>query len=361
MNLEDRINAFVKLGIKLKEFTHIFYDDAGSEFQKILSQALIKNAWFTKENQLMALSAIAEMLDEKKLRQWISSYSSLRAPGEIPDKPNSIPQTIGVIMAGNIPAVGFHDLLCVLITGNILTAKCSSGDKTLMQWIAKLLVEIEPGFKDKIFFVERIAGVDAVIATGSNNSARYFEYYFSKYPHIIRKNRNAVAVFSGNETEEELKVSGKDIFSYFGLGCRNVSKLYVPKDYHFDLFFGSLLPYSGITQHNKYMNNFDYHHAVYLLNGIKFLTNNFLIIKEDKMISTPVSVLNYEFYTDVPSLKKELEDKKENIQCIVSNYAEIENTVPLGKAQQPELRDYADGVDTIKFLTDTDHGQECGE
>ena len=326
MNLESRIKAFVSLGTKLKEFTHTFYDDENSEFQKILSQALIYNPWFTTENQLMALSAIAEMLDSEKLQQWISTSSLPRR-----DKPQTLnPKRVGVIMAGNIPAVGFHDLLCVLITGNILIAKCSSDDKILIQWISKLLVETEPAFKDRIFFVERMTDMDAVIATGSNNSARYFEYYFSKYPHIIRKNRNAVAVFSGNETEEELKISGKDIFSYFGLGCRNVSKLYAPKGYDFGLFFRSIESYSAIMQHNKYMNNFDYHHAVYLLNDIKFLTNNFLIIKEDKAILTPVSVLNYEFYLDFKSLKKELNSHNGKIQCVVSNHNEIENAIPFG-------------------------------
>ncbi|MEP7171115.1 MAG: acyl-CoA reductase [Bacteroidota bacterium] len=351
MDLEERIKAVARLGIKLKEFTHTFYDDENSEFQKILSQALINNAWFTKENQLMVLSAIAEMLDAQKIQQWIST-SNLPVPiqSEKPKIPN--PKRVGVIMAGNIPAVGFHDLLCVLITGNILIAKCSSEDKILLQWISKLLIEIEPAFKDKIFFVERMAEMDAVIATGSNNSARYFEYYFSKYPHIIRKNRNAVAVFSGNETEEELKISGKDIFSYFGLGCRNVSKLYVPKGYDFGLFFRSIESYSDIMQHNKYMNNFDYHHAVYLLNDIKFLTNNFLIVKEDKAIATPVSVLNYEFYDDIESLKKELENQREKIQCVVSNNIGIKDAIPFAKAQQPELWDYADGVDTIKFLSE---------
>ncbi|MEO5570040.1 MAG: acyl-CoA reductase [Bacteroidia bacterium] len=343
MNLEQRIDAFVKLGLRLKEFTHTFYDDDNSEFQKVLASALIHNKWFTKANQLMALNALTEMLDEKKLHQWISTINFKLQ--------TSNPKKIGVIMAGNFPAVGFHDLLCVLITGNILIAKCSSEDKILLPWISKLVIEIEPAFEDRIFFVERMVEMDAVIATGSNNSARYFEYYFSKYPHIIRKNRNAVAVISGNESEEELKNFGKDIFSYFGLGCRNVSKLYVPKGYDFGLFFRSIESYSKIMQHNKYMNNFDYYHAVYLLNDIKFLTNNFLIIKEDKAISTPVSVLNYEFYNDMQSLEKELENQIEKIQCIVSNNAEIQHVVPFGKAQQPELCDYADGVDTLKFLS----------
>jgi hypothetical protein len=342
MNLEQRIEAFVKLGYKLKEFTHIFYDDTNSGFQKILSEAFNHNPWFTKENQVMALHEIAEMLDEKKIKQWIS-ISNLEPPLS--------KKQVGVIMAGNIPAVGFHDFLCVLISGNILKAKCSTDDKILLAWISKLLIEINPRFQSQINFIERIEGVDAVIATGSNNSSRYFEYYFSRYPHVIRKNRNAVAVISGNETEEELTNLGKDIFSYFGLGCRNVSKMYIPKEYNLEMFFRSMESYSLIMQHNKYMNNFDYHHAIYLLNNIKFLTNNFLIVKEDKGIATPVSVLNYEYYNDLQSLKTELKNQTEKIQCIVSNNPEIENAVPFGKAQQPELWDYADGVDTLKFLS----------
>ncbi len=342
MRLEDRINAFVRLGLRIKEIMHSFYDDADSEFQRVLSQALVYNPWFTKENQIMALSSFAEMLDEKKLEKWLSTLSF---------KVQTLnPKQIGVIMAGNIPAVGFHDFLCVLITGNILKAKCASDDKILLPWFSKLLIETEPRFRDKIFFVYKIENVEAVIATGSNNSARYFEYYFSKYPHIIRKNRNAVAVISGGETEGELTALGKDIFSYFGLGCRNVSKMYLPKGYDINLFFHAVQSFSDVMQHNKYMNNFDYHQALYLLNNEKFLTNNFLIIREDKMIATPVSVLNYEHYNDLQSLKMELENQKEKIQCIVSNHPEIENAIPFGKAQHPELWDYADGIDTIDFL-----------
>ena len=344
MNLEQRKAAFVKLGLRLKEFTGTFYDDENSEFQKILSQALINNPWFSRENQFMALRAIVEMLDPQKLQQWI-------ATSNIPPQ-TSNPKQIGVIMAGNIPAVGFHDMLTVLITGNILKAKCSSDDKILLPWISELLFEIEPSFRDAVFFVDRIKDVDAVIATGSNNSSRYFDYYFSKYPNIIRKNRNAVAVLTGNETAEELTALGKDIFSYFGLGCRNVSKMYVPANYNFDVFFRSIEQYSEVMQHNKYMNNFDYNHSVYLLNDIKFLTNNFLIVKQDNAIPTPVSILNYEFYDDLNTLQAELDQQNEKIQCVVSGLNEIKNVVPFGKAQYPELWDYADGVDTIKFLSE---------
>ncbi|MFI5220525.1 MAG: acyl-CoA reductase [Bacteroidia bacterium] len=345
MTIQQRIDAFVKLGNTLTDLSCSNFDDENHPFQKVLQQAHRENAWFTKENQLMALRAIAGMLLKNKLNEWTNHYPGLRTP-------NSKLQTIGLILAGNIPAVGFHDLLCVLISGNHAAIKCSSDDKVLLKWLADELMKTEPAFSNAISFVERMTDVDAVIATGSDNSARYFEYYFSKYPHIIRKNRNAVAVLNGDETDVDLKNLGIDIFSFFGLGCRNVSKLYVPENYDFQNFFKAVESFSTVMNHNKYMNNYDYHHAVFLLNHVKFLTNNFLIVKEDKPISTPVSVLNYEFYKDVNALKKELNEKKEKIQCIVTAKKEIENAVPFGKAQQPELWDYADGMDTMKFLLD---------
>lgn len=343
MTLQHRIEVFAKLGKTLSGLCNSNFDDENHPFQKLLSQAKIENAWFTKENQLMALKAIAEMLSEEKLLKWISEY-----PGFKSQTSNS--KRVGLILAGNIPAVGFHDLLCVLISGNHAVIKCSSDDKVLLKWLTDELIKIESAFSNSISFVERMTGSDAVIATGSNNSARYFDYYFSKIPRIIRRNRNAVAVLSGNETDDELKNLGRDIFSYFGLGCRNVSKLFVPVNYDFQSFFKAVESFSEVMQHNKYMNNYDYHHAIFLLNQVKFLTNNFLIIKEDKPISTPVSVLNYEFYKDDTALKKELNEKKEEIQCIVTAKKEVENAVTFGKAQHPQLWDYADGVDTMEFL-----------
>lgn len=343
MNLENRLIAFEKLGVLLKEFTNSYYDDESSGFQKVLGSACIANQWFTKENQLSALKAIATMLEKENLQAWVSRYKKL-------NHENATSKTVGFILAGNIPAVGFHDLLCALIAGHSVKAKCSSDDKILLPWIFNLLTDTDESFQQKIMFVDKLTGMDAVIATGSDNSARYFEYYFGKYPHIIRKNRNAVAVLTGNETAEELQRLGKDIFSYFGLGCRNVSKLYVPRNYTFDFFFESMQPFAGVMQHNKYMNNHDYHSAIFLMNGIKFLTNNFLIIKEDKTIATPVSVLNFEYYDDTNWLQQELETQKEKIQCVVANNGNIKNAVAFGETQQPQLWDYADGVDTIEFL-----------
>ena len=257
-------------------------------------------------------------------------------------------------MAGNIPMVGFHDALCVLMSGNNLIAKLSKDDALLLPYLLKWLIEIEPAFKPQINFVERIERPDAVIATGSNNSARYFDYYFGKYPHIIRKNRNSAAIITGDETGDDLKYLGNDLFTYFGLGCRNVSKLFVPKEYNFNLFYQSIESFSAVMNHNKYMNNYDYNHAVYLLNGEKFLTNNFLIIRQSQALATPVSVLNYEYYTNLNDLDAKLKSAENDLQCITVAGKPWKNssvkTIPFGTSQTPSLTEYADNIDTLQFL-----------
>jgi len=249
-------------------------------------------------------------------------------------------------MAGNIPLVGFHDFLSVLITGNKVLAKLSSNDTVLLPFLAKKLIEIEPGFAELIEFTEeRLSNFDAVIATGSNNTARYFEYYFGKYPSIIRKNRNSVAILTGNETPEQLDALAEDIFRYFGLGCRNVSKLFLPKDYNFDPFFNAMYGWKEIINNNKYINNYDYNKAVYLMSNIELLDNEFLLLKEDNGFSSPISVVFYQYYESEDELRKYLSENKEHIQAIVS-----EKDIPFGAAQKPQLWDYADGVDTVSFL-----------
>jgi len=272
------------------------------------------------------------------MNRWLQPYEGLL-------KKNHPPKIIGIINAGNIPLVGFHDFLCVILSGNKYLGKNSSDDPYLMPFVTEKLLHIEPKLEGRISFTERLAGFDAVIATGSNNSARYFEYYFGKYPHIIRMNRNAVAVLKGDETEEDFKNLGRDIFQYFGLGCRNVSKLFIPKNYELKKIFEGIESCSCVSQHNKYMNNHDYNNAVYLLKKINFLDNGFLLLKEDEAIASPISVLYYEFYDDMKSLKQKLETEKEKIQCIAGK-----DFIPFGKAQQPQLWDYADGVDTMNFL-----------
>ena len=298
-------------------------------------------------------------------------------------------------MAGNIPLVGFHDFLCVLMSGNIFIGKLSSDDKFLLPAVSEILCEIEPEFKSQISphrvtesvfhrtnlsaqsdgvrhsaDKSPIKSADAFISTGSNNSTRYFEYYFGKYPHIIRKNRNAVAMIDGNETTEDLINLGKDIFQYFGLGCRSVSKIFIPQDYDLDKFFSAIVDYGDVIHHNKYYNNYIYYRTIYLLNKEKFLDNNFLMLKEDDRIASPVATLYYERYKSKEELFQKIEDQKENIQCIVSTSplflslygeglvrkhsrgspADSFGGVRHGQTQSPELWDYADGVDTMKFL-----------
>lgn len=258
-------------------------------------------------------------------------------------------------MPSNIPLAGFHDFFCVLLSGNIFVGKCSVQDKILLPAISKMLTDIDPLFKKYIFFVEnKLEKIDAVIATGSNNSARYFEYYFGKYPHIIRKNRNSVALLTSNETEEELTLLANDIFRYFGLGCRNVSKIFIPLNYDFKIFFNAIFGWNNIIHHNKYANNYSYNKAVYLMNKIKIWDNGFLLMKEDVDLSSPVAVLYYEYYQDKKQLNDRLTGNKENIQCIVSNekipLPLEEARVRYGKGQHPELWDFSDRVDTMEFL-----------
>ncbi len=352
MTIDKRINTFVQLGLFLQQFSEekLQKDDAlnatyYSDFEQLIKTVYIHNPWFTEDNVRSAIKAIADSLIQTQLIDWISIYIK-----EL--EKNKKPQRVAVIMAGNIPMVGFHDMLCVLISGNIFVGKLSSDDKFLLPFISKIIIAIEPEFADYIEFTEgQLKNMNAVIATGSNNSARYFEYYFGKYPNIIRKNRNSTAVLTGAENVNELRLLGKDIFQYFGLGCRNVSKLFVPKDYTFDTFYESIFEYQNIINNNKYGNNYDYNRTVYLMsNNPSLLDNNFLLLKEDVSYSSPIGVLFYEFYDDKETLNKHLENDKEHIQCIVSNDQNIKNSIGFGEAQCPKLTDYADGVNTMKFL-----------
>jgi hypothetical protein len=353
MTIDNRIKAFVTLGTFLKQFSQqekkqtnnplneAFYNN----FNELIKSVHFHNGWFTEDNVRNAVDTIASSLNQESLTNWLSRYIK-----NIPDKKQA--KNVAVIMAGNIPMVGFHDMLCVLLSGNKFTGKLSSDDKLLLPALSKILIAIAPEFANYIEFTEgQLKNIDAVIATGSNNSARYFEYYFGKYPHIIRKNRNSVAVLSGTETADELRFLGKDIFQYFGLGCRNVSKLFVPTGYKFDTFYESIFEFQFIVNNNKYGNNYDYNRTVYLMsNHPSLLDNNFLLLKEDTGYSSPIGVLFYEFYDDISVLNTKLKNDQELIQCIVSNAFEIKNKIPFGEAQCPKLLDYADGVDTMSFL-----------
>ncbi|TMM57469.1 acyl-CoA reductase [Maribacter algarum] len=337
--------AFVKLGTFFREFCN--GNISGSEWHKTFTEviALAKhhNGWFTEENIHYALMGWGELLTDEKLSAWLSNYSV-----EVNKS-----KTVAIIMAGNIPLVGFHDFLSVLITGNAVLAKLSSNDKTLFPLIAKYLMEIEPSLKGKITFTEeKLENFDAVIATGSNNTARYFEHYFSKGPNIIRRNRNSIAVLTGNETPQELAALGEDIFRYYGLGCRSVSKLFVPQEYDFDVFFEAIYEFNPIIQQAKYANNYDYNKAVYLMSDFKILENGFLMLKEDSSYSSPIASVFYETYNSSEELKRKLNIEAEKIQCIVAK-GFVEGEISFGQTQRPELKDYADGIDTVDFLLKT--------
>jgi hypothetical protein len=289
-----------------------------------------------------ALAYWAYELNQDKLTTWLDKYN-------IPESLN--PKKIGVIMAGNIPMVGFHDLICVFLSGNQFNGKLSSDDQILIPHLIEVLGKIAPYVKNQILFSEQfLKNMDAYIGTGSNNSARYFEYYFRDKPHIIRSNRNGIAILTGTETKEDFEKLGEDIFRYFGLGCRNVSKLFVPQGYNFNSFFECIYPFFEMVNHNKYGNNYEYNRTVYLMGNEKLLDNNFLIIKEDKNFSSPIAVLFYEYYSDVQSLNYYLKENTNLLQCIVSNSSEIENAIPPGNSQNPALYEYADAFDTMRFL-----------
>lgn len=302
------------------------------------------NPWFTPESVMQAIKAIGSILNEHDLTAWLNRY---------PDAGNGQGRRVGLILAGNIPLVGFHDVLCVIATGNKALIKASAQDSRLIRQVLQLLVDIEPAFADSFSFVDRLENFDAVIATGSNNSSRYFEYYFGKVPNIIRKNRNSVAVLSGAETDEQLHRIGHDIFDYFGLGCRNVSKLYVPEGYEFRIFFEAIESYKAIIHHHKYNNNYDYNKSIYLVNRNEHLDNGFLLLKQDENLASPLAVLFFEYYSTVSAINERLAIEKENMQCVVSALplTGVNQLVDFGQSQQPALWDYADGIDTMEFLS----------
>ncbi|MGE0088969.1 MAG: acyl-CoA reductase [Bacteroidales bacterium] len=345
MKLEERITAFTRLGDFLRGFSE--YKNVDNDYYKTLSEIVLNdhlyNPWFTEENINKAIKAIGNSLHESTINKWLLNYPELNIEKE--------PKRIGVVTAGNLPLVGFHDFISVLISGNIFIGKLSSKDNRLLKFIADYLIDTNAEFKNRIFFEEnQLTGFDAIIATGSNNTSRYFEYYFGKYPHIIRHNRNSIAVITGSESNEQISLLADDIFQYFGLGCRNVSKLFVPEGYNFDQFFENINHYQYLYQHNKYANNHDYNRSVYLMNRTPHLDSGFVLLKEDIQMTSPIAVLYYEFYKNIDRINQYIELNKDQIQCVVSESGQIKNAIPFGNAQQPELWDYSDNVDTIKFL-----------
>jgi hypothetical protein len=341
---QDRFQAVVELGNTFQSFitenkANTGFSEAFKPLENLITLAGHKNGWFTRENVLHALEQWVALLRTSTLEQWMSGYS----------KPSKTPKVF-IIMAGNIPLVGFHDYLTAYLAGANIIIKASSNDKILLPWMIDFLNSKTGEPIQNIQIVEQFKGeYDGLIATGSDNTARYFEHYFGSKPHIIRKNRSSIGVLTGHETPEMLRALGEDVFRYYGLGCRSVSKLYVPKGYDFDLFFNAIYDYKDHIHYEKYSNNYDYNKAVYLMSGFKIIDNGFLILKEDLSFSSPIGSLFYETYDNLENLNKLIDINKEFIQCVVGP-SEINGAMAFGETQKPSLSDYADGVDTMKFI-----------
>ncbi len=337
MTLNERIEALVKFGESI--------NTGSDEYKKVRKNAYLHNKWFTKKNIDKAINAIkSEFLDREKIENWISHYN-------IPDNPAS--KNTGIIMAGNIPLVGFHDLITVFISGHKASVKLSGKDTILMEYVINLLYHIDPKIKNRVKIAERLNDIDAIIATGSNNSYRYFDYYFGKYPHIIRKNRNGVAVLTGEENDKDLDKLTNDILDYFGLGCRNISKIYVPENYDFSPLMKSLDKHQYLKEHNKYMNNYDYNLAISLINKDKIYQNDIIFLKEDISYLSRIASVHFEEYNNKDEVVTRLNNDNELIQVVASkngNEMNFEREVPFGMTQSPTLSEYADGVDTLEFL-----------
>lgn len=355
MDLSERIEAFAQLGDYLKDALPVKEGPTDTGLQDAVAEAEIANPWFTGPFIHHALVEISRILDRSLLEEWTGRY-----PPE--NFASGTPKLVGTILAGNIPLVGFHDFLSVLLSGHRFKGKMSGKDDKLLPFITGKLVEIEPRFSGFIQIEEKEIGtIDAMIATGSNNSFRYFDYYFGKYPHIFRKNRNGAAILDGSESAEELSSLADDMLLYFGMGCRNVAKLFVPENYSFDALYEGLEKFRHLSDHHKYANNYQYQRSVFLMNNIKHLDNGFLIMRQDRSISSPVGTLHYDLYHDLSSLIPSLRDQQDSIQCIAAGNRirkVIESpgiqgfsAIPFGSTQYPEPWEYADNVDTLNFLS----------
>ncbi len=344
---ENHLKNFTSLGVFINDFLsgRIAPSNARSTMlEAAIRRSSLENGFFTEENIRHALAAIAQMLSPESLHTWIAAYQEDLNTA-------SAQKTIGVVMAGNIPMVGFHDFLCVMMSGNKMLGKLSSSDPYLLPVLAAKLIEIDAAYKNLIEFTsERLQHFDAVIATGSNNTARYFEYYFGKYPHIIRKNRNSIALLTGTETMEQLTGLAQDIFRYYGLGCRNVSKLFVPPNYDFSRLIQACQSCAFVIHHHKYKNNYDYYKTIFIMNNQPFIDAEFFMMQENPSMHNPISIVNYEYYAEPSTLKNFIAAEADTLQCIVGTGFDIPNTYDFGTTQSPELWDYADNVDTMGFL-----------
>ncbi len=335
MSLQQRIALLAKLGDYL--------DGADEKLDAVIRQTYLHNRWLTDENTRLALQAVRqEFLDKNKLDAWVAQY-------DIPEQ--TTPKKVGLIMAGNIPMVGFQDMLNVFVAGHQSLIKYSEKDKHLIPHLIAMMAELDPTSASYFKTVDRLKDFDAVIATGSNNSARYFEAYFGKYPHIIRKNRTSVAILNGQETEDDFKKLGIDVFRFFGLGCRNISKLYVPKGYDFAPLLETWKRFEYVLNHDKYKNNFDYSFSLIIMNGMPYISNGIVLLQESESLHSRIASLHYEYYNDINEVTEKLQAQQQEIQCIASLQGiDNLNIIPYGQAQQPTLNDYADGVDTMNFL-----------
>ncbi|SIS62623.1 acyl-CoA reductase [Chryseobacterium gambrini] len=342
MNTENQVLGLTRLSQYIKDFLNKNqedYNDNDSDFELLLKRSEIENPWFTIENQKFALKQWTDLLTEENIAHWLKEYQISKTT-----------KRVGLILAGNIPLVGFHDVISVVLSNHIPVIKLSSKDKYMIPFLLKKWNEFSEG-NVSFEFVEKLENFDAVIATGSNNTARYLEYYFKNHLNIIRKNRTSIAVLKGDETEGELKLLAEDIFRYFGLGCRNVTRLFIPQDFVLDRLFESFLDFQEIINHNKYANNYDYNRAVYLLNQDKFWDNNFVMLKEDEKLFSPLSVINFSRYSSLDEVKSFMAENEENIQCVVAKDELGLDSIKFGEAQNPGLNTYADNVDTMKFLS----------
>lgn len=336
------ISGLSKLSLFLTDFISKNpdqFNDLDNELTDIIRISEHENPWFTKDYQKLALKDWAHLLTQENLENWLSDYNFSK---------NS--KKVGLILAGNIPLVGFHDIICVILSGNIPLIKLSSKDKRLIPFLLKLWDNFDDN-KIEYELVEKLQNFDAVIATGSNNTARYLEYYFKNYDRIIRKNRTSIAVVNGNETDEEIQLLADDIFTYFGLGCRNVTRIFIPKDFKLERLFQNFLKFKDIINHHKYANNYDYNKAIYLLNQDLFWDNNFVMLKEDEALFSPLSVVNFSRYENIEEVENFIKNNEQDIQCVAGKNGFNFKTEAFGKAQQPDLNSFADNVNTLKFLS----------
>jgi len=340
MNINRRIQLISDIGEFLKNYLDENYDNNNDdklvEFKDVITKAQSKNPWFTDVNIKVNLTYWSKKLTKHNLNKWLSKYNLN----------NTSRKNIAIIMAGNIPLVGFHDFICVFLSGHNSIIKLSNSDNCIIPFLTDLM---KLPFERIVYSDSFLKDYDGVIATGSDNTSRYFDYYFKNKRSIIRKNRNSIAILNGEESDDDLKSLSQDIFTYFGLGCRNVSKLYVPKNYNFDLFFNSIFCYKELINNHKYANNYDYNKAIYLMSEYKFLDNGFFIVKEGNEMHSPISTINFEYYDNVSILKEKIYLEDDNIQCIVSNI-EFKGKVNFGETQNPSLNQYADNIDVMRFL-----------